>query len=257
MSLLSGWHWIAISIIAVTHIVGGIAAFGSTILAVALLVAFGGADRLDAWVGVLAACGMCQALMLVVTERHAVDWRALGWMVPCAAVTLPLGRWLVQRTDAHAIGFGLGLILAVAGLLELRGRADRGRLPRPVQGALLAASGVVHGGFASGGSVLVPLMRWVYPTRDAFRATLAAMWVALNGLLLTVVVSGYLVSGAPAPESPGVAMAFLGIACVAALLGTRAGQAIARRVNERVFARIVACVMVGVGALYLSRPLWA
>ncbi|MFW6152307.1 MAG: hypothetical protein ACOC6C_04970 [Verrucomicrobiota bacterium] len=53
---MTTWHWLAIVIIGITHVVGGIAAFGSSLLAVSILVAIGGVAVLNDSVAIMAFC---------------------------------------------------------------------------------------------------------------------------------------------------------------------------------------------------------
>ncbi len=50
--------------------------------------------------------------------------------------------------------------------------------------AVLVAAGVIHGMFLSGGALLVIYAVTVLPDKDAFRATVAPVWVALGTVLI-------------------------------------------------------------------------
>jgi uncharacterized protein len=59
-----------------------------------------------------------------------------------------------------------------------------GALPAPVAAGLLAIGGMVHGLFGSGGPMIVYVAGRQIEDKRALRATLAVLWLVLNGVLL-------------------------------------------------------------------------
>ncbi|MBS3734202.1 MAG: sulfite exporter TauE/SafE family protein [Phycisphaerae bacterium] len=251
---MSEWHWWATGIITAAHVVGGVTAFGSSLLAMALLVAVGGTDRLHESVAVLAWCGLLQAGVIATSNARHIRWREALYTVASVGVLLPVGRYTAYVASQGAIKAALGVLLAGAGICLLRAKGAKPlTLPRPVGLGVLALAGCVHGAFASGGTVLVPYMRLRLPERDSFRATLAAIWTGLNILLAALV--WLPPAGASRPRASGDVV-FIAVACGGALVATVAGQRIARGLNEKTFAVVVACAMLGSGLLYVSSLLW-
>ena len=240
---MTQWHWIVLIIISLSHVVGGVTAFGSSLLAVAALVALGGTEHLGMSVAVLAVCGLLQAGMIVWRSHRAIDHRALGLILVCALAGLPVGHVLSASLDGAGVRLVLGALLITGGLLPLVASSSWSA-PIWLRVPLLVLAGIVHGSFASGGTVLIPYMRLTIPRKDIFRATLAMVWVTLNlGLLGLAMYRGTL----PVKEP-----LFLGLACLGVVLATRLGQSVADCVDEIWFARIVSGAMVVTGVLYIA-----
>ena len=84
--------------------------------------------------------------------------------------------------------------MAIRGLRDSflkRDERDKKPLSDPVMNLILILSGIIHGMFVSGGSLLVIYMAERLDDKTAFRSTLSAVWVILNGILLvTQIFSG-------------------------------------------------------------------
>jgi hypothetical protein len=255
---LTPWQGIAVVVIAVAHVVGGVTAFGSSLLSASVLVAIGGVDELAGLVPVLALCGLVQAGMIARGGLGQLRWREVAYILVWMGAGLPLGRWFALAVDPRLVRAALGALLLLGGVAPwLISQDKRRKLPTILRGAVLVLAGCVHGGFASGGTVLIPYMRLTHTQKERFRATLAAIWVALNAGLLAMLAGRLFLH-----ESFGEAVRHVGsqapfglLACLGAVVATWLGQAIAKRLNEKRFAQVVAGAMVLAGALYLVRPL--
>ena len=191
------------------------------------------------------------SLWLAARHRRAIDWRLLGRRVlPLMLLGMPLGMLLVRHLAEHATRRVLGALvvaLAVAQLARLRRPEAEApaAAPGPAAAALLAAAGVVHGMFGSGGPLAVYVIGRALPDKSRFRATLSALWLALNAVL----VGGYAVDGAITAASLRTTAAML----PALGLGIAAGEWLHGRVPERAFRVGVYAVLLVVGAALLAR----
>lgn len=255
---MSAWQGIAVCVIAFAHIVGGVTAFGSSLLSASVLVAISGVDELAGLVPILALCGLVQAGMIARDGLGHLRGREIGFVLVFMGVGLPLGRWFALAVNPGLVKAALGSLLLLGGLAPWLIAPERRRsLPAVLRAVVLVVAGCVHGGFASGGTVLIPYMRLTHTKKERFRATLAAIWVALN-LGLLVMLTGQLLLEKPLVEAAlrvGSQAPFALLACLAAVIATCLGQAIAKRLDERRFAQVVAGAMVFAGALYLIKPL--
>lgn len=191
------------------------------------------------------------SLWLAARNRRDVDLALLGRRVlPLMLLGMPLGMLLVRRlsesTTRHLLG-ALVVALSVTQLARLvrAGGDEPAAPPGPLGAALLTAAGVVHGMFGSGGPLAVYVVGRALPEKGRFRATLSALWLALNAVL----VAGYAVDGALTGES----LRATATLAPALGLGLAAGEWLHGRVPERAFRVGVYAVLLAVGAALLAR----
>ncbi len=202
---------------------------------------------LEPLVVAVAGAACLQSTLLLTRHRRDVRWRALALALPLAGGGLVLGLALRAQLDGPLFhrAFALFVVLAAAaGLLAMvRGRA----LPAPtsLRRAALFGGGVVHGLFATGGPLVVLWANAALPTKEAFRATLAVVWLAANlTLVLAAALSGRLtgeVGRAFLLLLPGLAGGFL------------LGEHLHARLPERLFRAGVHGLLLFAG-LVLFRP---
>jgi hypothetical protein len=188
---------------------------------------------------------------LTVRYARSVAVRTLFLQViPPFALGLPLGIFLFRTlgTGGLARAFG-GFVVALA-LVELVGSLREGPvrarpLPAPVRAFLLALAGVVHGVFATGGPLVVFVMRREEPDGGRFRATLSALWLAMN----VVLTATYASSGAITKSTLGTTA----LLAPALVLGTILGERLHRRLAGPTFQRLVLGVLLVAGSVLVMR----
>ena len=235
----------AVLLLFVTHVVGGVAAFGSTLLALPLLLLAGW--ELRPAVGLLVIVGCVQAAQVAAMTWRALDRRALTQVVVLAGAGLPVGFATAARLPQRSLGVLLGVVLVAAGASHLREQRT-GRAWEPpawVLRVLLLAGGVIHGAFGSGGATLTVYARYVLKDKAAFRATLSTIWTVLNSFVIV----GLWRSGA-LDHRVGVT-ALAGVPTV--LLATWVGDWLVRRLSQEQFARLVALLLCVAGVLTVGR----
>lgn len=183
--------------------------------------------------------------------------RVLPWML----AGLPLGLYAFARLPARALKLAFGVFVVALALLELARRGDgsdaarqgsertdggAAPLPRALEAALLVLGGVAHGAFATGGPMAVYVMgRALARDKAAFRATLAALWLVLNAILL----GSYALEGALTAATARSAL----LLAPALALGLGAGEWLHARVPTAAFRRAVWALLLGAGALLVAR----
>lgn len=215
--------------------------FGSTVIAVSL-----GALVVDvrALLPAFVPLTMVLSASIVLRDRTHVDARLLlGRVLPAMGLGVPLGLVAFSALDAGVLRGALGAVVVALAVRELLGLGRRaGTLARRMA---LFAGGVVHGALGSGG----PLVIWALGDRAteprALRATLAALWLALNAVLLV----GYAWDGRLDATSASWSAWLAG----GALVGALAGELVHRRVDGAQFARAVWLALALVGVLLLVR----
>ncbi|MCC7070644.1 MAG: TSUP family transporter [Deltaproteobacteria bacterium] len=215
--------------------------FGSTVVAVSL-----GALLVDVCVLLPAfvPLNMLLSASIVLRDRAHVDARMLlRRVLPAMGLGLPVGLLAFASLDSSTLRGVLGAVVVVLALRELLGLGRRaGEWARH---AALFAGGVVHGALGSGG----PLVIWALGDRTAepraLRATLSALWLALNAVLLL----GYAWDGRLDATSATWSIWLAG----GGLVGAVIGEVVHRRVDAGRFARAVWLALALVGVLLLVR----
>jgi uncharacterized membrane protein YfcA len=230
------------AVVALAFTVEAALGFGSTILAVALGAAL---LPIDALLAAFVPVNVALSAAMVVRHRKHVDVRLLATrVVPVMAVGLPIGLLALARLDPAPLRAAFGAFVIVLAAVELVRLARPGRdarsLPRAAKVALLALGGVVHGAFGTGGPMAVYVASRVVTDKARMRATLAALWLVLN----TVLVATYAVTGAIGAES----LARSAWLVPALGLGLLLGEALHARVPERAFRIAVYTLLLGAGA---------
>ena len=233
-------------ILFVTHVVGGLAAFGSTLLALPLMLLLAGWELRPA-VGMLLIVGSVQAVSMAFLAGRGADRRALLRMLVVAGLGLPVGFLFAGVFPETGLQVLLGLILAGAGstrLIEHR-HGTEWQPPAWVLWILLGAGGIIHGAFGSGGATLTVYGRYALKTKEAFRGTLSIVWVVLN----VFVIAGLIAEGQVGRETAAIAVP----CAVTILAATWLGHRLAGCLSQERFRDVVAIMLVIAGGTTVVR----
>jgi uncharacterized membrane protein YfcA len=236
-------------ILFLTHCLGGVAAFGSTLMALPLLL-WSGWDLRSA-VAVLLIVGSAQAIHMAWLTWRGADIKALLRIILLAGLGIPFGFAAAEYLPRQTLGICLGAVLVAAGLSRLLEHWCR-REWRPPAWALfflLAAGGVIHGAFGSGGATLTVYARYALKEKSAFRGTLSVMWVILNA----IVIGGLIIEGQVGRSVAVVALP--GVPVI--LLATWLGHKLAERLSQERFLDLVSLLLVLAGTMTIARNLVA
>lgn len=232
-----------------THALEAVTGFGCTVLALPFVTALLG---LRTGVQVLTILAWVLALCISVTQRRRIDFRQFGIILGFTLAGMPLGMYLFRAAGAGALKRVLAAFIVASSAVQLakplaarRGRSE----PTPACAPgwsyflLLAAGGVVHGMFSSGGPFVVLYASRALPDKGAFRATLTLLWTALN----TILIAGYLAEGSLTPEVGAATAAMLPFLAAGMVLGER----LHRRASPEVFSRVVFSALLATGIILL------
>jgi uncharacterized membrane protein YfcA len=216
-----------LGVVTLAFTVETVVGFGATVVVVSLGALF---LPLELLLPTFVPVNLALSFWLVGRNLHDVQWRLLGRrLLPALLVGMAVGMGLLAGLPSRRmlIVFGALVVgLSVRELLAMR-RADAAPpavLSAPVAALVLASGGVVHGVFGTGGPLIVFVLARQLHEKGAFRATLAVVWVLLNGLL----VLGYWVGD----RLDGSTLRGSALLVVALMVGLVVGQ----RVHERVDA---------------------
>lgn len=234
------------AIVTLAFLVEAAAGFGSMVVALTIGALFFPIPSLLGW---LVPVNLVLSAYLLVRGRNHLDWKyLLSSVVPLMSVGLLVGIALTQltsKTDWMKPVFAL-VVVAVAGQ-QLRTTSALKPLSRSVATVALFAGGVIHGVFATGGPLAVFVSSRTLPDKTAFRATLAAVWVVLNLLLLPRLWLDGSLSVSTLPLSA--------LMLVPLALGIVAGEWVHHRLDEARFRRVVAVLLLVAGGTLLFTSL--
>lgn len=238
--------WIALAgAIAVAYTVEAALGFGSIVIALALgALVLPMSSLLPVLVPLSTAMNVLMTLRLRAQIDRALLLRRIApWMIAGMLAGYLLRPWL---GDAALVPLFGALVLAFA--LREGWRMRHAGTPRPHPPwrarALTAAAGLTHGLYASGGPLLVAALAGTTLDKVRLRATLIAVWLVLNGSLTLL----YALDGTLAPSLP-TSMAYLPVM----VAGIVAGEALHRRIDERLFRQLVLALLAITGAALLLR----
>ncbi len=175
------------AVVLAAFIVESAAGFGATVVTVTL-----GAQLLplDAVLAAFLPVNVLLSLTLVTRNARAIDrpvlarqilpWMAIGTAVGIAFARFRGAGWIKFVFAAFVI------LLSVFELAMLRKKKSEKPTPLapPVAAIALSTAGVVHGLFACGGPLVVYVVSRRLDEKSAFRATLSALWLIMNVVLV-------------------------------------------------------------------------
>ncbi|MBX7190541.1 MAG: sulfite exporter TauE/SafE family protein [Sandaracinaceae bacterium] len=186
---------------------------------------------------------------LVARYVKHVDRAFLGKrLLPFMVLGLPVGIYAFSSLDASLLKRAFGVFLVGVSGLELY----RMRVASPVkhldawtERALLVAGGAIHGAFATGGPMAVYVSSRVIEDKNVYRATLSALWVLLNLVML----ASYAWQGALGDETAGLAVCLL----PSIAIGMALGELLHARVPAKTFRAGVFVMLCLAGSLLVLR----
>jgi uncharacterized membrane protein YfcA len=225
-----------------------IVGFGAVILTVTLGAHLMGIDPLLAR---FLPLNLLLSSALLLRAGKLVEGRLLlRFLLPPVGAGLALGLLLARLQGGPWLRGVFGLFVVILSVSELTrlGRAAPASPPRPaLDRALLALGGVIHGLFGSGGPMVVYVLSRRVPGRGAMRATLAALWMLLNTLLLVSFLTRNQLSAATLKDSV-LLLPSLG-------LGLFLGERLHHLLPDLLFRRLVYVVLLLAGGSLALRTL--
>jgi uncharacterized membrane protein YfcA len=195
---------------------------------------------LDALLGWLVPVNLVLSLYLVARGRASLDVRFLTRTgLPLMLLGLALGTALATalvNSRWPRVLFAVFVVLAAAWQLPAK---EPSTLRSPWREGALLLAGVVHGLFATGGPLAVLVATRELPDKQTFRATLSAVWVVLNALVLPRLVHEGVLSWASLQVSA--------LLLVPLALGIAVGEWVHRSLDERRFRFSVASLLLVAG----------
>jgi uncharacterized protein len=239
-------------VVALAFTVEATVGFGATMITVAL------GSQLVALRPLLAAFVPLNVVLSLVlmfrnwqhTDKVLLTRRVLPWML----LGVPFGIALAGRLQETVLKRTFGALVFVLALIEtlraLRYSSDTVQetvrpLPARIAAPMLTLAGIVHGMFATGGPLVVYVLGREVTNKTVFRATLSALWLLLNVILVVT----YGVRG----ELTVAVLTHTAMMVPALLVGLWVGGWLHLRVQQRTFHRAVFVLLMGAGAMLFLR----
>ncbi|PQZ54844.1 MULTISPECIES: sulfite exporter TauE/SafE family protein [unclassified Microbacterium] len=247
MIVLEPWAWAALAVAAVTIGISKTALPGGSILAIALFAAVLPARTSTAATLLLLMVGDLFALFAY--RRHA-HWPTLLRLAPAVIAGLLVGFAFLALAGDGVVRRAIGviLLLMIAVTLWRRWRQSRADTVAPASGGLLLAGAYgTLGGFTTmvanaGGPVMSMYFLATRTPVQVFLGTSAWFFAIIN------VIKVPFLAGLGLFQTPVLLMD--AVLAPLVVVGALAGLQVARRMNQRVFDRIVIALTI-VGAVYL------
>lgn len=228
-------------ILLVSYTIESMIGFGGAITSVALLSSMIGLQ--SAVTLALITSGLLGLVHLLRKPKDLV-WKEYGRIMLYAGIGTPLGLYLSESLPQAALKLALGLFTLLVGLSALlRRKENADAKPKAEAHPLwlklcLFAGGIMQGAFGTGGPLVIVYAKAALPRKDQFLATLFAVWLTMNTLLLGVRWRTNLLGDL----SGFAAVAFAGWA-----LGITTGAFLSKKINEQLFTKIVNLALVAIG----------
>ncbi|MCG3180538.1 MAG: putative sulfite/organosulfonate exporter TauE [Phycisphaerae bacterium] len=219
----------------------GVTGFGFSLIVIAVLAALGSGVQEASYIANILAL-FCQGLIIYRLLGH-FSWRAAWPFIVGAAVTLPLGVWLLMAYGRRPwIVQVLGVFVIVVALWLLVAPRRPHVVPRPRR--LLGIGAGVLGGLASGmfNTGGPPAVLYVYSRPiplDTAKATIQWLFTGMSLVRLSLLVSQGRIGGTLVLHALSVAPLVI--------LGAWIGLRIARRVHPELLRKLVYVLLIAIG----------
>lgn len=222
-------------IIISSNVIQGITGFAGTLIALPFLIML---IDLETAKQVLNLLGILASILIIIKDFHYVKWRQfftiIGWMT----LGLIIGMVTYQLAPRKILLIIFPLFVLAVGIKGIFTKENKeskqGKtgsfLATAVNGILLVSAGIIHGLFVAGGPLLVVYATQVLKEKQAFRATLSATWIFLNGIML---IQAILAGTITQPI-----LTYMGISIIPMLVGILIGNYLMLKMNQNFFMKL-------------------
>ncbi len=236
----------AMVVVGVSGVIFGMTGFGFALVSVPPLLLLYDPETV---VALTIGASLLTSVIVVLGARRELNSRLVFTMLPGACVGLLLGARILNVVDPTLLKIVAGTLVAAYSILLLRGYQPSGMKSGWAASVAGAASGTLATSTGLSGPPVVILFTARALTKDAFRVTIAAYFVAIN--LIGIVV---LLAGGTLGESEFVTSAAL---TPAALIGTLIGNRFVRHFTAAGFRKLTLTLLLLTGLMGIGTALIA
>lgn len=231
-------------IVFLTNIIQGITGFAGTVLAMPPSVLAVGFDTAKP---ILNLIGIWAGIYVVAISYKHIDKKEFLKCMGVMAVGIIAGIFLKSLFTGNAgllykILGGIVMLVGFSGVYKTFFKKNETEKPqnKVVSYLLLISSGVVHGMFVCGGPLLVSYLTGRLKDKQTFRATISAIWIVLNSIILiSDVRDGYFTRDT---------LILAAAASVVLFLGMAVGNLLYKKMSRELFMKITYVLLVISGA---------
>ena len=175
---------------------------------------------------------------------RSTDWRLIGLLTVAAAVTIPVGTYLLTTLDPVIVRRVIGLVVFVWALVMLRGMRYAGQLRTSATLGIGATSGVLMGATSLGGP---PVLMYLLSTPARAESNRANI-ITFFGLVSVFMIAVYAAEGLYNETTLWRA----GLLTPVFLISAWVGATMFDRSSEATFRRIALLFLLAVGVMTLA-----
>lgn len=209
-------------------VVQGTTGFGIALVAVPVLMQFMPPETVPPLMVVLS---LGNNAVVLARAWRSVRLRLVLPLILGGVAGLPFGVWILLALDPTSIKLAVGIGVIVMALLLLSGWKKKVRHQRTGLAVVGLLGGVLHTSTSVSGPPVIIFLANQGVDRDQFRANLIAFFTVMN----VISIPTYYVNGLLTVVELKLALAFV----IPLLLGSLAGIWLVKRIDERLFRRLV------------------
>lgn len=199
---------------------------------------------------ILNVLGIAASVYIVIKDYRSVNKKEFLKIIAVMAVGITAGFFLknligTEGTLLYRILGVIVILFAIINAYRFYTKKEDSKLPKSVSLGILAASGIVHGMFVCGGPLLVTYLGGIIKDKTEFRATVSAVWIVLNSLIMiTDITEGYF-------DLHLIYMLLISLAVLAAAMAV--GNLIYKKMSKSVFLQLTYLLMLISGVSLLLK----
>lgn len=232
-------EWIFVLIVFLANVVEGITGFAGTMLAMPAAMLLIGVDEAKIILNMVA---ILVSVNIAVRNYRDMDKKQAGKLIVLMVLGMAAGVRLYEMLPARMLMSAYGILIILIALRGLFKKKER-ELHKGMLICVVLLAGVIHGMFLSGGSLLVIYAVAVLKDKSVIRATLAPVWIVLNGMMLARnVMEGKVDAGI---------LRLAGICVVPVIFALLLGQMLHKRIKQEFFVKLTYVLLVISGCMLL------
>lgn len=167
-------------VVFITNIIQGITGFAGTVIAMPFSIMLIGVDQAKVILNIL---GLLASIYIVATNRKYIIFKEIKKIIPIMFLGVILGQYIYSIFPLKFLLIFYGVFIILIALKGLFIKKEF-KTSEVVLTLVIFMAGIIHGMFISGGPLLVIYAVKKINSKEYFRATLAPIWIVLNGYLL-------------------------------------------------------------------------
>lgn len=191
--------------------------------------------------------GIVWSIWILFTDHQFIDLSFLRLIVSLMIVGIVIGTFLVSVIATPTLLLAMGIMIVGAALYDLRQHKTIKQTNLFYTIILSVGAGIVQGLVLMGGPILVILTNAHFTDRRYYRATLAALWLVINIVLLVIFKINNTLHNS--------VLLLAGICLVPLILAIWVGNKLNRKINRQWFSRLVNGMLILVGIMMLFQGL--